>query len=51
MKATEESHDAGNGKEFSLSEGALLVFEAPDLNVELNMEVSAECNPVLACLL
>ena len=49
-EVTEEFHYAGNGKEFSLSGGrVLLVFEAQDPNTKWHMKVAAAVQNAIQC--
>ena len=48
-EVTEEIYYAGNGKEFSLSGGALLVFEAQDPNKKWHVKVAAAVQNAIQC--
>ena len=46
---TEEIHNSGNGKGFSLLEKALLVFKAQDLNIERYTKAAAAIQNAVQC--
>lgn len=48
-EVTEEIHYAGNGKEFSLSGEALLVFEVQDPNIKWQTRVAAVVQNAIQC--